>query len=115
MLACGMVSSRSDEPDQDAAAIAEAVQKLSPAEAEFFLYKLERAIVRRRIQLWGYLAALAVWAIAMFFALAYYGGGDPEAFRSWVFALPFAGVGVVLLVVGTIADKVGRMRPKINA
>jgi hypothetical protein len=108
-----MAPARPDEPTE--ASIAEAIQKLSPAEAEFFLYKLERAILRRRIQLWGYLGSLAVWAVAMFFSLAYYGGADPESFRAWVFLLPFAAIGVVLWVVGTIADRVAAAPPPGNA
>jgi small-conductance mechanosensitive channel len=92
-------------------AIADAIKKLSPAEAEVFLYQLERAILRRKVQLWGYLAALVVWVVSMFFALAFYGAADPESFRAWIFAMPFAGVGVVLLVVGTVADRIGKARP----
>jgi lipopolysaccharide export LptBFGC system permease protein LptF len=94
--------------DVDADAVAAAIQKLRPEEAEFFLHKLERAIARRRVQLWGYLGSLAVWAIAMFFAMAYYASADPSSFRGWVFLLPFAAVGVVLWVMGALADRVGR-------
>ncbi|MEZ4359804.1 MAG: hypothetical protein R3B48_06455 [Kofleriaceae bacterium] len=99
--------------DEDA--IAEAVQKLKPEEAEYFLHKLERAIARRRMQLLGYLAALGVWAVTMFFALAYYGAAGPESFRAWALTLPFAAVGVVLWIMGGLADRVGRAPPRPRA
>lgn len=106
-----------DEPKPTASnaeeeAIAHAIQKLSPAEAEMFLHKLERAVVRRRIQLWGYLTALVAWAVTMFFSLAAYGGADPHSFRAWILAIPFAAIGVVLYVFGWLADRARNAPPK---
>lgn len=109
--------------DQDAAAkvasnaaeqeaIASAIQKLSPAEAEFFLHKLERSIAKRRVQLWGYLLALVAWAVGMFFALALYGAADPNSFRAWTFLLPFAAIAVVLYAAGLLAERVAKAPPK---
>lgn len=89
-------------------AIASAIQKLSPAEAEFFLHKLERSIAKRRVQLWGYLVSLLAWAVVMFFSLAFYGAADPNTFRSWIFALPFLAIGVVLYLAGALAERVGK-------
>ncbi len=94
-------------------AVTEAIQKLSPAEAELFLHKLERAIVKRRLQLWGYLTALVVWAVAMFFSLAFYGAADPNSFRSWIFAMPFLSIGVSLYLFGALAERAGKAPPKV--
>ena len=94
-------------------AVTEAIQKLSPADAEMFLHKLERAIAKRRIQLWGYLMALLVWAVAMFFSLAFYGAADPHSFRSWIFAMPFLGIGLVLYLFGALAERAGKAPPKV--
>lgn len=85
--------------------IASAVQNLSSEEAEFFLFKLEAAIRKRKIQITGYLVAIALWAVGMFFALAYYGLHD--GFVGWAFLVPFAGVGVVLWIFGKIAERAG--------
>ncbi len=93
-------------------AVTEAIHKLSPAEAEMFLHKLERAIVKRRLQLWGYMLSLIVWAVAMLCALVYYGSADPHTFRSWIFAFPFLGIGLVLYVFGWLADRAGKAAPK---
>ena len=98
----------SQDPTAEEAAIADAIRKLRPEEAEHFLRQLERAIAKRRLQLWGYLLALLVWAVAMFFALAHYGAADPQSFRAWVFALPFGGLALVLWGMGTWAERVGR-------
>lgn len=96
--------------EQDA--IAHAIQQLTPAEAEMFLHKLERAVVHRRIQLWGYLSALIAWAVAMFFSLAAYGGADPHSFRAWILALPFVAIGVVLYAFGWLADRARKAPPQ---
>jgi hypothetical protein len=95
-------------------AIASAIQKLSPAEAEFFLHKLERSIAKRRVQLWGYLIALVAWAVVMFFSLALYGAADPASFRAWIFALPFLAIGIVLYLAGFLAERVGKAAPRRN-
>ena len=85
--------------------LAKAVEQLSPEEAAFFLEKLERAIRKRKIQVTGYLVAMLVWALGMFFALAYF--GIASGFVGWVFLVPFALVGVILYAFGKWADKVG--------
>lgn len=102
---------RPDDAPVDEAAIAEAIRKLRPEEAEHFLRQLERAIAKRRLQLWGYLAGLLVWAVSMFFALAYYGAADSQSFRAWVFALPFGGLALVLWGMGALAERMGRGDP----
>ena len=99
---------KADEIDMTASEdeLAKAVAKLSPEEALFFLAKLEAVMNKRKLQLTGYIVALAVWAIGMFFALAYYGTHD--GFVGWVFLIPFAFVGVILFAFGKWSEKVGK-------
>jgi hypothetical protein len=88
------------------AELAKAIDNLSPEEAQFFLTKLEAALKKRRLQLFGYLVSMLVWLLATVGALVYY--GSHEGFTGWVFLLPFALVGVILFAFGRWADRVGR-------
>ena len=87
------------------AELAEAIQNLSPAEAEFFVAKLEAALKKRRLQIAGYLAAMLVWVLGMMLGLAYFGTHD--GFTGWVFLVPFGIVGLVLYVFGRLATRAG--------
>lgn len=105
-----------DTPDAEAAfdpkkheELARAIAQLSPEQAGFFLWKLEHSIKKRRIHLTGYLVALVAWLAAMMFALAWYGMSD--GFVGWVFLLPFALVGLILVVFGRWGDAVGARKP----
>jgi hypothetical protein len=89
--------------------LARAVEKLDPAQAAYFLWKLERALKKRKLQLLGYLVAMFVWLIGMVGALVYYGAAT--GFVGWVFLAPFALVGVVLWVFGLWANKIGAAQP----
>jgi hypothetical protein len=89
--------------------LARAIEKLTPEEAQYFLWKLENSIKKRKIQLTGYLVAMVVWLIGMLFALAYYGMAD--GFVGWVFLAPFALVGVILFMFGKWGDAVGSRKP----
>lgn len=91
--------------------IAAAIVKLSPDEAAFFLHKLEAANRKRRVQLWGYLAALIMWALTMIFALVYYAYSPPGVFVGWIFIVPFAAVGVLVLLFGKWADSIETLAP----
>ena len=102
-----MVAQAFDADKHDA--LAKAIQELSPDEAAFFLWKLEVALRKRKIQLLGYLVAMALWLVGMVGALAYY--GMASGFVGWVFIAPFAVVGVVLYVFGWWANKVGSAKP----
>jgi hypothetical protein len=93
------------------AALARAVEQLSPDEANVFLLRLEAAIRKRKIQLLGYLVAMLSWLIAMLMALMYY--GMASGFTGWVFLVPFALVGVILYVFGMWANKVGSAAPTL--
>jgi len=85
--------------------LARAIEKLNPEEAAFFLAKLEAAIRKRKIQITGYLVAMAVWVIGMMGALVWYGSSD--GFVAWVFLAPFALVGLVLYGFGRWSSRVG--------
>ncbi len=102
-----MVAQAFDADKHDA--LAKAIQELSPDEAAFFLWKLEVALRKRKIQLVGYLVAMLVWLLGMIGALAYY--GMASGFVGWVFIAPFAIVGVVLYVFGWWANRVGSRKP----
>jgi hypothetical protein len=84
--------------------LAEAVSKLTPEEAAYFVAKLEGAIRKRKIQITGYLVAMLAWVAGMMFALAWYGTHD--GFVGWAFLLPFGLVGVILYAFGKWSEKV---------
>jgi hypothetical protein len=92
-----------DKHDQ----LAEAVAKLTPEEAEFFVTRLEAALRKRKIQLFGYLTAMLVWLASMLVALAYVGMSQSGRFVGWVFLIPFGLVGAVLYGFGRWATAVG--------
>jgi hypothetical protein len=91
--------------------LARAIEKLSSDEAAFFLHKLEMAIRKRKIQITGYLVAMAVWLVGMMFALAYTGMHD--GFVGWVFIAPFGLVGLVLYAFGKWANRVSQRPPPL--
>ncbi len=87
-------------------AVAEAILKLDPEEAAFFLHKLEAALRKRRIMIGGYLASMFVWAIGMVVAFGAYALVDGSMGYA-LFFLPFLAVGVVLYLFGWWANRVG--------
>ncbi|MEO6777553.1 MAG: hypothetical protein ABI467_31795 [Kofleriaceae bacterium] len=86
--------------------LADMIGKLDPAEADYFLKKLEAALRKRKIMLSGYIIAMVAWVVGTVCALAYFGivGG----FAAWVFLVPFLIVGVILWLFGTLAERAGR-------
>ena len=89
--------------------LAEAIKKLSPEEAAFFLWKLEISVRKRKIQLTGYLVAMLIWLIGMLGALVIYGTSD--GFVGYVFLIPFGLVGVTLWAFGKWAERVSKQKP----
>lgn len=89
------------------AELAQAIENLSPDEAQFFLLKLEAALKKRRLQLLGYLVSMVVWLIGTVFALVYF--GTHEGFTGWAFLVPFFFVGIILWAFGRWADRVGKI------
>ena len=90
-------------------AIAQAVSQLSKEEAALFLFTLEMKLRKRKLQLVGYLVAMAVWLAGMLFALVIF--GMASGFVGWVFLVPFALVGLVMWGFGKWAEKVGKTPP----
>ena len=86
--------------------LAEQIANLSDDEREHFLFQLGMVMKKRRMQLFGYLMAMLVWAVGMVFALAWYGSHD--GFSGWAFLVPFAAVGVVLWAFGAWTDRIGK-------
>jgi hypothetical protein len=91
--------------------LARAIEQLSPEEAAFFLHKLERAFRKRKIQLTGYLVAMAAWLAGMTLALIYFGRHDSST--AWVFIVPFAIVGAILYGFGTWSERVAKAPPPV--
>ncbi len=89
--------------------IAEAIKNLRPEEAALFVFHLEMKLRKRKIQLIGYLVAMAIWLAGMLFALVSF--GLLEGFVGWVFLVPFALVGLILWAFGKWAEKVGKTPP----
>jgi hypothetical protein len=96
-----------DVSKQDA--IADAIKNLSREEAALFLHTLEMKLRKRKLQLVGYLVAMALWLAGMLFALVYF--GTQSGFVGWVFLVPFALVGVTLFAFGKWAEKIGKTPP----
>jgi hypothetical protein len=97
-----LVAELAARPDE----IAKAVGKLSPDEAAFFLAKLEAMMLKRKLQLTGYLVALVVWLLGMVGALVWY--GTHQGFVGYAFLMPFILVGVTLYAFGRWANKIGK-------
>ncbi|HET9992523.1 MAG TPA: hypothetical protein VFQ65_28515 [Kofleriaceae bacterium] len=89
--------------------LAELIGKLDPAEADYFLKKLEAALRKRKIMLSGYIVAMVAWVVGMVCALAYF--GMASGFTGWVFLVPFLIVGVILWIFGNLAERAGRAVP----
>ncbi len=89
--------------------LAEAIKKLSPEEAAFFLWKLEISVRKRKVQLTGYLVAMLIWLVGMVGALVIY--GLSEGFIGYVFLIPFGLVGVTLWAFGKWAERISAQKP----
>ncbi len=86
--------------------VAKAVTQLTPEEAAHFANLLEKALKRRKVQLVGYLLALVVVLVGMFFAMGVWVTRDEGDFVGWVFFLPFLAVGIIFFVFGRWAKSI---------
>ncbi|MGE5184205.1 MAG: hypothetical protein ACM31C_19180 [Acidobacteriota bacterium] len=86
--------------------LARAIEQLSPDEAQFFLWRLEIALRKRKIQLLGYLVAMLIWLLGMVGALVIY--GMSTGFVGYVFIAPFGLVGIVLYIFGWWANRISK-------
>jgi hypothetical protein len=103
-----------DQPTEKAAAaaspgvdpeVAASLAKLSPDQAAQVLAVLEKALRRRKIQLWGYLVAGLVLIIGMLAAVYCYGAADEGTFVGWVFFVPVGLVGLTLYGFGAWSER----------
>ena len=90
-------------------AVTEALKHATQEEAALFLFVLEQKLKKRKLQLVGYLVAMALWLAGMLFALVVF--GTSSGFVGWVFLVPFALVGITLWAFGKWAEKIGKTAP----
>jgi hypothetical protein len=97
----------SDKPAQKLVdpGLASAVANLSPAEANKVLELLEKALKRRKIQMWGYLLAGVVLILGFVGALYWYGLQPEGTFVGWVAMVPLGLCGVVLFTFGKWSER----------
>ena len=90
--------------------LAKMIGELDPAEADYFLRKLEAALRKRKLMLSGYITAIVAWLVGMVCAIAYF--GLTSGFAAWVFLVPFLIVGAILWAFGTLAERAGKQVPE---
>jgi hypothetical protein len=83
--------------------IEHAIEHLPPDKAAELVALLESSIRRRKIELFGYLAAAGVLLVGMIGALYAYGAAAEGRFVGWVFLMPLALAGLVMVLVGRMA------------
>jgi peptidoglycan/LPS O-acetylase OafA/YrhL len=82
-----------------------AVRALPPEKAAALVEMLETSLRRRRIELAGYIAAAVLLLVGMVVALYIYGSSDHGDFVGWIFLIPLALAGLVMVLVGRFADR----------
>ena len=82
------------------AQIEEAVATMPPEKAAELVAMLEQSLRRRKIELYGYLAAAVLMLVGMVLSLWVYGASDGGTFMSWIFLVPLALAGLVMWGVG---------------
>jgi len=85
--------------------VAEALANLSPTEATQVLEVLEKALKRRKIQMWGYLMAGVVLLVGVLVALYWYGLQPEGTFVGWVILVPLGLCGIVLFAFGKWSER----------
>lgn len=88
--------------------IAAELDKLPPEQVEMFIRALSLAMKKRRVMLVGYLAAMLSVLLGQIFALMIWADREPGTFIGWIFLVPLAAAGLIL--VGT-ARVVRRLKP----
>jgi peptidoglycan/LPS O-acetylase OafA/YrhL len=92
------------------AQIEQAVAAMPPERAAELVHMLEQSLHRRKIEMIGYLAAAIVLLIGMVVALYVFGTSGGSSFIGWVFLVPLALAGLVMIVVGRVARSTKRAR-----
>ena len=80
-----------------------AIASLPPDKAVELVALLEASIRRRKIELFGYLASAAILLVGMVIALYAFGAAAQGTFIGWVFLVPLALAGVVMIAVARAA------------
>lgn len=93
------------------AQIEEAVASMPAERAAELVYMLEASLRRRKIELIGYLAAAVVLLLGMVIAIYLFGRSDGTWFVGWVFLVPLAAAGLVMMFVGRLARVLAPRRP----
>ena len=73
---------------------------LTPEQAEMFVDALELAVKKRRLLLWGYVAAAVALLAGIAAAFWIYGTRDEGQFVGWAFLIPPGLAGLTLFVFG---------------
>ncbi len=95
-----------DPAEQDR--VQAAISQLTPEEAQIFLDVLEHALQKRRIQMWGYVAAGVTLIVGMLAVLVYWGNAPEGAFVGWAVGIPFILVGTILWTFGRWSNRVAK-------
>ena len=77
-----------------------AVRDLPPEKAAELVAMLEASMRKRKIELYGYLAAAAIVIVGMIGALLVMGSVEEGTFIGWVFLVPLGLAGIVMMLVG---------------
>ena len=103
-----MTKQREQSPDEGMTPedFEKALSELTPEQAEMFTKALELAMRKRRVLLLGYLSALLALIIGIVGALYIYGTREPGTFVGWVFLVPLATAGALMLVFGRISRSI---------
>jgi hypothetical protein len=86
--------------------VAEAIEKLTPEEAQIFLEVLEKRLQKSKIQIWGYVTAGVTLLVTMLGVLIYWGSTDTGTFIGWIMMIPFLLVGAILWGFGRWANRI---------
>jgi hypothetical protein len=86
------------------AQIEEGLKNMPPEKAAELVAMLEASLRRRKIELYGYIAAAVVMLVGMIVALYIYGATDHGDFMTWIFLIPMGLAGGVMWWVGRWAN-----------
>ncbi len=83
--------------------LAEALDQLTPEEADMFVRALELTLKKRRIMFWGYIGAIVALLVGAAVAFAIYGSREPGEFVGYAFLIPPLAAGAILYLIGKYA------------
>lgn len=84
--------------------------QLTPEQAELFLRALELTMKKRKMMLYGYLTALVVIVGGSIGALYVWAAYRQSVFITWVFLVPFACAGGLIILFGKAARRIGKTK-----